>query len=135
MTDDLSLYNYLALRVRASGEPRTRSAYFVNIQTDGPVPSDIWQHRLYLGDEADGKTWEDVIVRFSFSFVNTIPSLKHVEYRFLSVHSSSQAGARPLPLKSKWVRTKFERWASRYLVETPEYLGDTSLGSITSVLL
>lgn len=66
ITDDLSLYDYLALRVRASGEPRTRSAYFVNIQTDGPVPSDIWQHRLYLSEEADGKTWEDVIVCSAF---------------------------------------------------------------------
>lgn len=62
ITDDLSLYSYLALRVRASGEPRMRSAYFVNIQTDGPVPSDLWQHRLYLREDADGKTWENVLV-------------------------------------------------------------------------
>lgn len=62
MVDDLSVFDYLAFRVRASGEPRTRSAYFVNIQTDGPVPSDLWQHRLFLNEEADGKSWEDVIV-------------------------------------------------------------------------
>ncbi|KAF8322615.1 CIA30-domain-containing protein [Clavulina sp. PMI_390] len=70
MTDDLSLHNYLALRVRASGEPRTRLAYFVNIQTDGPVPSDIWQHKLHLSEEADGKTWEDVLIPFK-AFVLT----------------------------------------------------------------
>jgi len=68
ITDDLSLYNYLALRVRAAGERRARSAYFVNIQTDGPVPSDLWQHRLYLREDPDGMTWENVIIPLS-SFV------------------------------------------------------------------
>lgn len=70
MVDDLSLYDYLALRVRTSGEPRTRSAYFVNLQTDGPVPSDLWQHRLFLNEEADGKTWEDVIVSTMHQYPN-----------------------------------------------------------------
>ncbi|KAG8900522.1 hypothetical protein FRB99_005992 [Tulasnella sp. 403] len=59
VTDDLSLYKYLSLRVRSGGDPRTRNAYFVNVQTDGPVQSDLWQHRLYL--RGDG-TWEDVLV-------------------------------------------------------------------------
>jgi len=62
VTDDLSLYKYLALRVRAGGDPRTRNAYFVNIQTDGPIESDLWQHRLYLRGNGD---WEDVLVPFN----------------------------------------------------------------------
>lgn len=62
MTDDLTLHNYLALRVRAAGDPRTRTAYFVNIQTEGEIPTDLWQHRLYL-PETSGNTWENVIVR------------------------------------------------------------------------
>ncbi|KAG8932038.1 hypothetical protein FRC02_001727 [Tulasnella sp. 418] len=67
VTDDASLHQYLALRVRAGGDPRTRNGYFVNIQTDGPVQSDLWQHRLYL--RKDGE-WEDVLIPFS-SFILT----------------------------------------------------------------
>ncbi|ELU40466.1 complex I intermediate-associated protein CIA30 [Rhizoctonia solani AG-1 IA] len=57
--DDLSLHKYLALRVKAGGEPHTQNSYFVNIQTDGPVQSDLWQHRLYF--QTDGE-WEDIMV-------------------------------------------------------------------------
>ena len=59
VTDDLSLYKYLSLRVRAGGDPRTRNGYFVNVQTEGPVETDVWQHRLYLRGNGE---WEDVLV-------------------------------------------------------------------------
>lgn len=59
VTDDLSLFKYLSLRVRAGGDPKTHNGYFVNIQTDGPVETDLWQHRLYLRGNGD---WEDVLV-------------------------------------------------------------------------
>ncbi|KAJ9091749.1 hypothetical protein QFC19_008959 [Naganishia cerealis] len=48
MHHDLSLYTHLALTVRPSGEPQTWRHWFVNIQTDGPVRSDLFQHRLPL---------------------------------------------------------------------------------------
>lgn len=35
--------------------------YFVNIQTDGPVTSDLFQHRLWLGEEEGGE-WQTVVV-------------------------------------------------------------------------
>lgn len=35
--------------------------FFVNVQTDGPVTSDLFQHRLTL-DESKGDAWQDVIV-------------------------------------------------------------------------
>ncbi|QRV89434.1 complex I intermediate-associated protein CIA30 [Ceratobasidium sp. AG-Ba] len=60
--DDLSLYKYLALRVRAAGDPPTRNSYFVNIQTDGPVQTDLWQHRLYFEKEGE---WEDIFIPIS----------------------------------------------------------------------
>jgi len=60
--DDLSLHKYLALRVRAGGDPQTRNSYFVNIQTDGPVQTDLWQHRLYF--ESEGQ-WEDIMIPLS----------------------------------------------------------------------
>jgi NADH dehydrogenase [ubiquinone] 1 alpha subcomplex assembly factor 1 len=38
--------------------------FFVNVQTDGPVTSDLFQHRLTL-DESKGDSWQNVIVSFS----------------------------------------------------------------------
>lgn len=35
--------------------------FFVNVQTDGPVTSDLFQHRLLL-DDSKGNAWQDVIV-------------------------------------------------------------------------
>ena len=58
--DDVSNHAYLALRLRAKGHPRTRNSYYVNIQTDGPITTDLWQHRLFFHRE-DGK-WEDIFV-------------------------------------------------------------------------
>ncbi|KAI0261525.1 complex I intermediate-associated protein CIA30 [Gloeopeniophorella convolvens] len=68
LTEDVSNHAYLALRVRAAGHPRTRSAYFVNVQTAGPTNDDLWQHRLYFA-RADGG-WEDVFIPFD-GFVMT----------------------------------------------------------------
>ncbi|GJE96230.1 complex I intermediate-associated protein CIA30 [Phanerochaete sordida] len=62
ITDDVSNHRYIALRVRVAGHPRTRNAYFVNIQTDGPVVTDLWQHRLFFAREDGG--WEDVFIPF-----------------------------------------------------------------------
>lgn len=63
MTDDVSNSRFLALRVRAAGHPRTRNSYYVNIQTDGPVTSDLWQHRLFFSRDDGG--WEDIFVSFA----------------------------------------------------------------------
>ncbi|KAF9484324.1 complex I intermediate-associated protein CIA30 [Pholiota conissans] len=68
MMDDASGYNYLALRLRAGGEPQTHSSYFVNIQTSGPVQTDLWQHRLFF--RKHNNSWEDVFIPFT-SFVRT----------------------------------------------------------------
>jgi len=58
MTDDVSSHRFLALRVRAAGHPRTRNSYYVNIQTDGPITSDLWQHRLFFSRDDGG--WENI---------------------------------------------------------------------------
>ncbi|KDN41344.1 NADH:ubiquinone oxidoreductase complex I intermediate-associated protein 30 [Tilletiaria anomala UBC 951] len=45
--------------------------FFINIQTDGPVTSDLFQHRLYL-DERMGDAWQTVLVPFDdFVLTNT----------------------------------------------------------------
>ncbi len=58
--EDIEHHDYLALRVRAGGEPATREAYFVNLRTEGLVQADIWQHRLFFRRTDGG--WEDVYV-------------------------------------------------------------------------
>ncbi|OCB84741.1 complex I intermediate-associated protein CIA30 [Sanghuangporus baumii] len=63
LADDISNHEYLALRVRAGGHPRTRNAYFVNLQTDSPISGELWQHRLYFRRN-DG-SWEDIFIPFS----------------------------------------------------------------------
>jgi len=66
VTDDLSEYKYLTLQIRAKGDPMTHKEFYVNIQTDGPIESDLWQHRLHF--EGDGE-WEEVKVPISNFFL------------------------------------------------------------------
>ncbi|GJJ76596.1 NADH dehydrogenase [ubiquinone] 1 alpha subcomplex assembly factor 1 [Entomortierella parvispora] len=53
---DTCLYEYLSLRVK--GDDRK---YFVNLQTDGFVPTDLYQHRLFLKTPGE---WETVLIPF-----------------------------------------------------------------------
>ncbi|KAF9154435.1 hypothetical protein DFQ26_000244, partial [Actinomortierella ambigua] len=53
---DTVQYEYLQLKVK--GDNRK---YFVNIQTDGVVPTDLYQHRLFI--QTPGK-WETVRIPF-----------------------------------------------------------------------
>ncbi|OZJ06600.1 hypothetical protein BZG36_00430 [Bifiguratus adelaidae] len=53
---DTTLFRYLALRVR--GDDRK---YFVNIQTDGIIQTDLYQHRLFLRKPGE---WETVMIPF-----------------------------------------------------------------------
>jgi NADH dehydrogenase [ubiquinone] 1 alpha subcomplex assembly factor 1 len=68
---DVDSYMYLALRVKSDGRK-----YFVNIQTDSIVETDIHQHRLYTKEHqnADGKgmsaEWETVLIKLH-EFVRT----------------------------------------------------------------
>jgi NADH dehydrogenase [ubiquinone] 1 alpha subcomplex assembly factor 1 len=55
-------YKYLALRVKSDGRN-----YYVNLQTESIVPTDIHQHRLYT--KSPGK-WETVFINWD-DFVRT----------------------------------------------------------------
>lgn len=59
---DIDPYTYLALRVRTDGR-----AYFVNVQTDSLVPTDLHQHRLFTKKPGE---WETVLIRWN-DFVRT----------------------------------------------------------------
>ncbi|CAG8529234.1 13760_t:CDS:2 [Acaulospora colombiana] len=56
VTWDTMLFRYLTIRLR--GDHRK---YFVNIQTDGPIPTDLYQHRLFLKKPGE---WETVMIPF-----------------------------------------------------------------------
>lgn len=68
---DIDSYMYLGLRVKSDGRK-----YFVNIQTDSLVPTDIHQHRLYTNHHrgargpGDPGRWETVLIKFH-EFVRT----------------------------------------------------------------
>jgi NADH dehydrogenase [ubiquinone] 1 alpha subcomplex assembly factor 1 len=59
---DLDSYSYIALKVKSDARK-----YFVNVQTESIVPTDLHQHRLYAQKPGD---WETVIVPIS-QFVRT----------------------------------------------------------------
>ncbi|BGP42438.1 hypothetical protein JCM10450v2_006534 [Rhodotorula kratochvilovae] len=71
-TWDTSLHDFLRLRVRSSGDGMR---YFVNIQTEGPVRSDLFQHRLWLpapATEDAPHEWTDVLIPFAdFTLTNS----------------------------------------------------------------
>ncbi|KAI6122138.1 hypothetical protein EDD16DRAFT_791222 [Pisolithus croceorrhizus] len=66
--DDISNHQLLALHLRLGGDPRLRNSYFINIQTDGPATSDLWQHRLYF-KRSDGG-WVDIFIPYDDSPVS-----------------------------------------------------------------
>ncbi|KAG0282325.1 hypothetical protein BGZ96_000597 [Linnemannia gamsii] len=53
---DTCLFEYLQLKVK--GDNRK---YFVNLQTDGFLPTDLYQHRLFLKTPGE---WETVLIPF-----------------------------------------------------------------------
>ena len=59
---DIDPYAFLALRIRSDGRK-----YFVNIQTESIVPTDLHQHRLYARRPGE---WETVLIRWD-EFVRT----------------------------------------------------------------
>jgi NADH dehydrogenase [ubiquinone] 1 alpha subcomplex assembly factor 1 len=59
---DISQYRALALRIKSDGRK-----YFVNLQTDSIVPTDLHQHRLFAKKPGE---WETVLIQIS-SFVRT----------------------------------------------------------------
>lgn len=59
---DIDPYTYLGLRVKSDGRK-----YFVNVQTETIVPTDLHQHRLYARRPGE---WETVLIQWN-DFVRT----------------------------------------------------------------
>ncbi|KAJ7284658.1 NADH:ubiquinone oxidoreductase complex I intermediate-associated protein 30, partial [Mycena rebaudengoi] len=63
ITDNVDFHDYLALRVRAAGNPVLHSSYFVNVQTlDTMSQITVWQHRLQF--QREDNDWETVFLPF-----------------------------------------------------------------------
>lgn len=71
--EEIEFHEYLALRVRAAGDPQTHGAYFVNLQTEGDIQADIWQHRLFFRRTDGG--WEDLFVSQTTRATNHLSNL------------------------------------------------------------
>lgn len=59
---DIDPYAFLALRIKSDGRK-----YFVNLQTESIVPTDLHQHRLYARRPGE---WETVLIKWN-EFVRT----------------------------------------------------------------
>ncbi|KAF6840645.1 complex i intermediate-associated protein 30 [Colletotrichum plurivorum] len=59
---DIDPYVYLAMRVKSDGR-----SYFINLQTDSVVPTDLHQHRLFSRRPGE---WETVFIKWN-DFVRT----------------------------------------------------------------
>lgn len=59
---DIDPYAFLALRIKSDGRK-----YFVNVQTESIVPTDLHQHRLYARSPGE---WETVLIKWN-EFVRT----------------------------------------------------------------
>ncbi|KAI0130119.1 complex I intermediate-associated protein 30-domain-containing protein [Xylariales sp. AK1849] len=59
---DIDMYTYLALRIKSDGR-----SYFINVQTESIVPTDLHQHRLFARRPGE---WETVLIKWN-DFVRT----------------------------------------------------------------
>ncbi len=59
---DIDPYTYLAMRVKSDGR-----SYFINVQTESVVPTDLHQHRLFAKRPGE---WETILVKWN-DFVRT----------------------------------------------------------------
>jgi NADH dehydrogenase [ubiquinone] 1 alpha subcomplex assembly factor 1 len=59
---DIDPYSYLALRIKSDGR-----SYFVNVQTESVVPTDLHQHRLFSKRPGE---WETILINWN-DFVRT----------------------------------------------------------------
>lgn len=59
---DIDPYAYLALRIKSDGR-----SYFINVQTESVVPTDLHQHRLFSKRPGE---WETIVVKWN-DFVRT----------------------------------------------------------------
>lgn len=59
---NIDMYTYLAMRIKSDGR-----SYFVNVQTESVVPTDLHQHRLFAKRPGE---WETVLIKWN-DFVRT----------------------------------------------------------------
>jgi len=78
MSEDLTFHEYMVLRVRGAGDPRTRHGWWVNLMTTDSYHDDLYQHKLVTLRNDGG--WEDVYLpldRFQLTYEGQpVPNMK-----------------------------------------------------------
>ncbi|KAJ6631038.1 complex I intermediate-associated protein CIA30 [Mycena sp. CBHHK59/15] len=116
MVENVDFHDYLALRVRAAGDPVLHKSYFVNVQTlDTMSQITVWQQRLSI--RRQDNDWETVYLPFTkfvpFTIGEPSPYPEMIDReRILSVGVSvlggqnNASGPYELGLDSVWVTNK-----------------------------
>ncbi|CAG8784877.1 4737_t:CDS:2, partial [Gigaspora margarita] len=108
---DTTLYRYLSIRAKGDNKK-----YLVNIQTDGPVISDLFQHRLFLRKPGE---WETIMIPFT-DFILTNhgviqePQIEMYRERVRTIGISLLMQPGPFCLELDWIK----------MINTDETIGD-----------
>lgn len=115
-TFDVSPYKYLTLRVR--GDSRR---YFINLQTESYMETDLYQHRLFLTSHGTGE-WETVTLKWNdftltnngqiqekqiamdkyrlktvgISVLDRLPGSFQLDLQWIRAENAGEAGSRPM---------------------------------------
>ncbi|RIA94486.1 complex I intermediate-associated protein 30-domain-containing protein [Glomus cerebriforme] len=98
---DTSLFRYLAIKARGDYKK-----YFVNIQTDGPIPTDLFQHRLFLRKPGE---WETILIPFK-DFILTNhgivqdPQMEMYREKVKTIGFSILGQPGPFCLEIEWIK-------------------------------
>lgn len=118
---DIDRYRFLALRVKSDGRK-----YFVNLQSDTIVPTDLHQHRLYTTSPGE---WETVLIDFS-DFVRTNhgmvvePQSELMRQKVMSVGISSTdriPGPFDLSISDIWATNRLSQQEKLESAKTQDY--------------
>jgi NADH dehydrogenase [ubiquinone] 1 alpha subcomplex assembly factor 1 len=96
ITDNVYFHDYLALRVRAAGDPVLHKSYYVNVQTlDGMGQSTVWQQPLPI--KREDNDWETVYVRRSTNILLGVSVLTTTQLPFADFNAFTIGEPSPYP--------------------------------------
>jgi NADH dehydrogenase [ubiquinone] 1 alpha subcomplex assembly factor 1 len=60
INENLSMYDYLGLRIRVGPPPNIREGWYINVRTSNMSPNHVWQHRLFFRSRTE--EFEELVV-------------------------------------------------------------------------
>ncbi|CCA70784.1 related to complex I intermediate-associated protein CIA30 precursor, mitochondrial [Serendipita indica DSM 11827] len=120
LAENLSMYEYLGLRVKVGKPPCIRDAWYINLRTKTMDPNHVWQHRLFLRS-TDGE-FEDAVVRLDdFGYTasgNMVETIDEMEMESIEMLGVSLLGGNA-GLQGPYELTIDEIWATNDPTATP----------------